>query len=306
VAVVAPGPTIGCHSSAPSFAASPPAHQDTSPGSQSPTVTPATPNPYFTVQATAETSRTTAPRTERIPRQSSGPVPAQVSVAVAVTPPPSHGMATTPPPAAGAAVTRSGHADARRREANSTTVFSPTFSATGLRAQVRCSTSPGSKAAAAPEPRGSRSISPGREGGSLQRIASTGSLGCGADVASTSRVQRRASGGPWRSSVVRTMSSGSGGFDSGGGCPPKVLQSAHSARPILSGPQGTSQGCKVPCGTYSSSMIAMPPPSAQRQAQTQSRIMRASSTPLQTIRGCKGSGTQVATLAPNSSFSRRT
>jgi len=203
--------------------------------------------------------------------------------------------------------------------------LTPTFSATGMHVgtQACCSTSPGSKPVAAPEPRGSRSISPGRKSGILQRIASTSALGRGADVASTATVQhRRASGGPWRSSVVRTMSSGAGGFDRGGGSgacksadrghgpPPKVVQ---SARPLLTAPQGTSQGRQAPCGTYSSSIIAMPPPSAQQQQQqqqqqpqTQSRIMRASSTPLQTIRGCKGSGGQVATLAPNSSFSRRT
>jgi len=314
VVVVAPGPTIACHSSAPSFAASPPA-QDTTPASQSPTVTPTTPHPHFTVQASDEIFRAIAPRTERLPRQSSGPVPAKVS------------MAMTPPPAIRTAVTVSGRTDAGRREdsssmANSTTGLTPTFSATGLRVgtQARCGTSPGSKPLAAPEPRGSRSISPGRESASLQRIASTGALGRGADVASTATVQhRRASGGPWRSSVVRTMSSGAGGFDRGGGSgacksadrghgpPPKVVQ---SARPLLTAPQGTSQGRQAPFGTYSSSIIAMPPPSAQQQQQqqprTQSRIMRASSTPLQTIRGCKGSGGQVATLAPNSSFSRRT
>jgi hypothetical protein len=325
VVVVAPGPAIGCHLSAPSFAASPPAH-DTTPASQSPTVTPTTPHPHFTVQATVETSRTTAPRTERIARHSSGSVPPKVSAAV--TPPPALGPALAPPPAGGAAVTVAGHTDTGRREdssalANSATGLTPAFSAPGLRIGPRacCGTS-----VVAQEPRGSRSISPGRESGSLQRIASTGALGRGADVASTATVQRRASGGPWRSSVVRTMSTGSGGLDHGGGSgacksvdrghgpPPKVVQSALSARPMLTGPQGTSQGRQVPCGTYSSSMIAVPPRSAQqrqqqqqqqKQPQTQSRIMRASSTPLQTIRSCKGSGGQVATHAPNSSFSRR-
>jgi len=315
VVVVAPGPTIACHSSAPSFAASPPA-QDTAPASQSPTVTPTTPHPHFTVQATDETSRATAPCTERLPRQSSGPVPAKVSLAA---------VAMTPPPAIGAAVTVSGRTDMGRLEdssslATSTTGLTPTFSATGMRVrtQARCGTSPGSKPIAAPEARGSRSISPSRESTSLHRIASTGALRRGANVASTTTMQhRRASGGPWRSSVVRTMSSGSGGFDRGGGNgdfksadrgdgpPPIVVQ---SARPLLTGPQGTSPGRQAPCGgTYSASIIAIPPSSAQQQQQpqTQSRIMRASSTPLQTIRGCKGSGAQMATLASNSSFGRR-